>query len=127
MSLNRQRPLAVLAIVMSIALAACSSTSSPTPTVAGATGGGNGAAPNMIKISNFAFSPDTMTVKVGSKVTWTNEDSATHTVVSDDGKTFQSRGIAQNATYSFTFTSAGTFPYHCSVHPQMTAKIIVTP
>jgi len=127
MNLNRIRPLAVgLALVMSVTLAACSS--SPSATVAGDTSAPNAATPNMIKISNFAFSPATLTVKVGSKVTWTNEDTATHTVVSDDnGKTFTSTGIAQNATYSFTFTTAGTFPYHCSVHPQMTAKIVVTP
>ncbi len=131
MYLHRQRPLAVaLALVMSVVLSACSNASA-TATVAGATatpaGGVPGATtPNMIKISNFAFDPATMTVKVGDKVTWTNEDSATHTVVSDDGKTFQSGGINTGATYSFTFTAAGTFAYHCSVHPQMTAKIIVT-
>jgi plastocyanin len=81
----------------------------------------------MILISNFAFDPPSMTVKVGTKVTWMNQDSATHTVVADDGKTFTSGGIAQGQTYSFTFTTAGTIPYHCSVHPQMKATIVVTP
>jgi plastocyanin len=82
---------------------------------------------NAVEISNFAFSPATLTVPVGTKVTWTNKDSASHTVTSDDGKTFDSKGMAQGATYSFTFTTAGTFAYHCAVHPMMTATVIVTP
>jgi plastocyanin len=118
------------AVVMSVSIAACSSSASPTPNAVAATptpaAPGAAATPaNMILISNFAFSPATMTVAVGTKVTWMNQDSATHTVVSDDGKTFQSGGIAQGQTYSFTFTTAGTFAYHCSVHPQMKATITV--
>ena len=82
---------------------------------------------NAVTISNFAFSPASITVPVGTKVTWTNQDSATHTVTADDGKSFDSKGVAQGATYSFTFTTAGTFAYHCAVHPDMKATVIVTP
>ena len=71
-----------------------------------------------------------LTVKLGTTVTWTNMTQAGHTVTSDDGKSFDS-GIsnpiaASGGTFSFTFKQAGTFPYHCQIHPFMKATIIVT-
>lgn len=77
---------------------------------------------------SFAFSPATLTVPVGTVVVWTNSTGAPHTVTSDDGKTFDS-GISTlinpGASFSFTFTTAGTYSYHCQVHPSMKATIIV--
>ncbi|HJT55134.1 MAG TPA: plastocyanin/azurin family copper-binding protein, partial [Ktedonobacteraceae bacterium] len=77
----------------------------------------------------YAFSPATLTVKVGTTVVWKNATSAPHTVTSDDGKSFDSgtnNPIApQSGTYSFTFNQAGTFAYHCNFHPFMKATIIV--
>lgn len=87
------------------------------------TAGGAGAG-NAVTISNFAFSPTSITVKVGDSVTWTNNDSTTHTVTADDGS-FKSGDLAQGATFSFTFSKAGSFPYHCSIHSSMTATVVV--
>jgi plastocyanin len=103
-------------------------TSTPTAT---ATQAGN--AQTVVTITDssgtFAFSPATLTIKAGTTVTWKNTTAAAHTVTSDDGKSFDS-GIAnpitaQSGTFSFTFTTAGTFPYHCAIHPFMMATIIV--
>lgn len=79
---------------------------------------------NAVSIQNFAFSPATLTVKTGSTVTWTNLDSAPHTVTSDSGA-FGSGQLANGGSFSYTFNTAGTFDYHCSNHPSMKAKIIV--
>ncbi len=64
---------------------------------------------------NFSFSPNSLTVKVGTKVTWTNHDSVTHTVTSNQG-TFNS-SVPPGSNFSFTFTKAGTYAYHCNIHP----------
>jgi len=78
---------------------------------------------------NFAFSPAELTIPVGTTVIWKNMTAAPHTVTSDDGKTFDS-GTAnpvspQGGTFSFKFTTAGTFAYHCQFHTYMKATIIV--
>ena len=78
-----------------------------------------------VTLSNFAFSPASLNIKVGDTVTWINKDAVMHTVVSDTAGIFESGNLAQNATFSYTFTSAGTFKYHCSIHPSMTGTIIV--
>jgi len=79
-----------------------------------------------INISNFAFSPASLTVKAGSTVTWTNNDATTHTVTGDTGTTLNSGNLAPSQTYSKTFTTQGTFGYHCSIHPFMTGTVTVT-
>jgi|SRR6266446_3034596 len=79
-----------------------------------------------VKIDNFSFGPVTLTVPVGATVTWTNRDDIPHTVVStDDAKTFKSKVLDTDEKFSFTFSKAGTYPYFCSIHPKMTAKVIV--
>ena len=78
-----------------------------------------------VKIDNFAFDSQTVIVSPGSTVTWVNEDDAPHTVVADDGKSFRSRTLDTGDRFSFTFASAGTFGYFCSVHPHMTGKVVV--
>jgi plastocyanin len=72
----------------------------------------------------FTFSPASLTVKVGTTVTWRNSTGAPHTVTSDDGTTFNGM-LPTGGTFTFTFTKAGTFPYHCNIHPYMKAMIIV--
>ncbi len=79
---------------------------------------------NSVTIMNFAFSPATLTVKTGTKVTWTNNDTVTHTVTADQGA-FDSGNISPGSTFSFTFTKAGTYSYHCNIHHSMTATITV--
>ena len=78
-----------------------------------------------ITISNFAFSPNTLTVSVGDKVIWTNGDSVPHTVTSDSGNELGSSTLSNGQTYSHTFSTAGTYTYHCSIHKMMTGTIIV--
>jgi plastocyanin len=77
-----------------------------------------------VKIDNFSFGPQTITVPVGATVTWTNRDDIPHTVVSTDG-VFKSKVRDTDEKFSYTFTKAGTYPYFCSVHPKMTGKIVV--
>ena len=79
-----------------------------------------------VKIDNFSFGPASLTVAVGTTVTWTNRDDIPHTVVStDDAKTFKSKVLDTDEKFSFTFNKAGTYPYFCSIHPKMTGKVIV--
>ena len=85
---------------------------------------GSPAAASEVKIDNFSFTPSTVTVPAGTTVTWTNSDDIPHTVVSNDN-TFKSRVLDTDEKFSYTFTKPGTYPYFCSVHPKMTAKIVV--
>jgi plastocyanin len=77
-----------------------------------------------VKIDNFSFSPATLEIKAGTKVTWTNADDIPHTVVSND-KVFKSKALDTDEKFSFTFDKPGTYPYFCSLHPKMTAKVVV--
>lgn len=81
-------------------------------------------AASAVKIDNFSFSPAELKVAVGTTVTWTNGDDIPHTVVSTD-KVFKSKVLDTGDKYSFTFSTAGTYPYFCSIHPKMTGKVIV--
>ena len=79
-----------------------------------------------VTIDNYTFSPGTLTVPVGTTVTWTNRDFDVHTVTADDAPpTFKSAGLDTDDSFSFTFNKAGTYSYHCSLHPHMTGKIVV--
>ena len=79
-----------------------------------------------VTIDNFTFSPGTLTVPLGTTVTWTNRDFEVHTVTADDTPpTFKSAGLDTDDSFSFTFNKAGTYAYHCSLHTHMTGKIIV--
>jgi plastocyanin len=77
-----------------------------------------------VKIDNFVFGPQTLTVPVGATVTWTNKDDIPHTTVSTDG-VFKSKVMDTDEKFSYTFTKAGTYSYYCSVHPKMTGKVVV--
>ncbi len=82
------------------------------------------AATSAVNIQNSAFAPTTTTIKVGDTVTWTNRDAFSHTSTSDTGA-WNTGVITAGASGSFTFTSAGTFAYHCSIHSFMKATVIV--
>jgi plastocyanin len=77
-----------------------------------------------VKIDNFSFGPQTLTVAVGTIVTWTNRDDIPHTIVSTDG-VFKSKVRDTDETFSYTFTKPGTYNYFCSIHPKMTGKVVV--
>jgi len=80
-----------------------------------------------VAIQNFAFSPATITVKIGTTVTWTNEDSDPHTVTSKDGSGLDSPTLDKGATYQHTFTKPGHYSYLCTIHPFMLGTVMVTP
>jgi plastocyanin len=92
--------------------------SGPTST-AGGQGGGNA-----VTIDNLAFSPATLNLKADQQVTWTNKQDIAHTVTADGGA-FDHQ-MPPGATFSFLFDKAGSFPYHCTIHPSMTATIQVS-
>lgn len=101
----------------------------PMPSTAGVSSAA--AAPvagNAVAIKNFAFAPAALTVKVGTTVTWTNQDSDAHTVTSmGKGGPLKSSPLNTGQSYTHTFTAAGTYSYLCTVHPFMTATVTVTP
>ena len=82
------------------------------------------AAANTVSIANMSFSPANLTVAVGTTVTWTNNDAMDHTVTSDTGL-FDSGDISDHKSYSRMFSTAGTYSYHCTIHPGMTGTISV--
>lgn len=80
-----------------------------------------------VSIADFAFSPGTVTVSVGDTVTWMNNDAGIpHTVSSDSGSELASGQLAGGASYQKTFSAAGTFAYHCDIHPSTTGQVVVT-
>ena len=110
----------IISLIAVLSLSACSSGNGASTT----TTSSQSVSGNSISIVNFTFSPQTLTVSAGTTVTWTNNDSTTHRPISDTG-VFDGGNLAPNATFSFTFNTAGTFPYHCSIHPSMTGTVIV--
>ncbi len=131
--MNMRRILLALCAVVALAAAGCGSSnssstssgssSSASPSTAAASSSGGGVA---IKMQNIAFDPKSVTVKVGQKVTWTNEDTVDHNVTSQSGETIKSDNFGKGATFSFTPTKAGTIKYVCTIHPGMTATLTVT-
>ena len=76
-----------------------------------------------VKIDNFTFAPQKLTVKAGTTVTWINQDDIPHTVVSTGH--FRSKALDTDDKYSFTFTTPGTFQYFCGLHPHMQGTVVV--
>jgi plastocyanin len=84
------------------------------------------ARPNEVVIDNFAYAPRTLTVAAGTRVTWVNRDDVPHTVTSTaKPRSFDSGALDTDATFAFVFTTPGTYEYFCTVHPHMTARVIV--
>jgi plastocyanin len=109
---------AVVMVAMALLLAGSPNVTANTQQAASATA--------EVKIDSFSFGPATITVASGTTVTWTNRDDIPHTVVStDDPKSFKSKVMDTDEKFSYTFATAGTYPYFCSVHPKMTGKIVV--
>jgi amicyanin len=84
------------------------------------------AADTEVKIGNFTFAPQRITVKVGATVTWINEDDIPHAVASSS-RAFKSKALDSEDKFSFTFRTPGTYEYFCSLHPHMTGAIVVEP
>src|SRR6266550_1372033 len=79
---------------------------------------------NRVMVDNFSFTPATVSVPVGTTVTWTNHDDIPHNVVSPERK-FKSPVLDTDETFSHTFDAAGTYKYYCSIHPRMTGQVVV--
>jgi plastocyanin len=142
----RRRALAAVPVLAALALAGCG-TSSATGSAAPATTAPTTAMPSMsmpatdpsttaattapigttaVTIENFAFSPATLTVKAGATVTWTNKDQDPHTATARD-KAFSSPTLNTGQSFSYTFKTPGSYAYLCTIHPFMTATVVVTP
>jgi len=133
-----------LALIVALFLAACggggtttastptaTSQPTPTPTTAPSPTPTQTSTVANVKIveqnGKYSFQPATLSIKMGTQVEWLNTSDAPHTVTSDAAGDFNSTSnITQNQTFKFTFTKAGTFPYHCNIHPYMKATITVT-
>lgn len=83
-------------------------------------------ATNTVTIENFAYGPAVITVKKGTKVTWTNNDSVQHNVIGDDLKELNGPLLKKGESYSYTFNEVGEFGYYCGPHPYMKGTVIVT-
>jgi plastocyanin len=123
------RPLAGLVAVLGVLLlaVACGSdpagggaTAAPSASSGPAPGGGG----STVVIDNFMFMPGSLTVPVGTTVTWRFDDSTDHTVTANDNS-FSSPPMSGGKTFTHTFATAGTVAYHCSIHPFMTGTIVV--
>jgi plastocyanin len=131
--MTRIAPLSLALACAALAAAGCGSSNSKSTTssqpAAPASNGGT-AAPGggaTIKMQNITFNPKTKTVKVGQKVTWTNEDDVPHNVTTTGGAAkFASKDFGKGGTYSFTPTKPGTIQYTCTLHPGMDATLTVT-
>jgi plastocyanin len=80
--------------------------------------------PTEVRVDNFSFGPETLTVPTNSTVTWVNKDDVPHVIASNEGL-FKSKALDTDDKYSYTFTKPGTYSYYCSIHPKMVGKIIV--
>jgi plastocyanin len=123
---RKKKRMRKIVLVLSLALLAVASLAQRAPKQqalqASAAAAQSGAAE--VKIDNFSFGPATLTVAVGTTVTWVNHDDIPHTVVSTDGA-FKSKVLDTDEKFSFTFSKAGAYPYFCSIHPKMTGKVVV--
>jgi plastocyanin len=127
----------VMVLLALLAVAGCGSSSSgntaaptattaPAATATAAPTNTTGAMGNAVNVANFQFSPSMLTVKVGTTVTWKGV-SGSHTVTSDAGAPMMfDQPISQGGTVTVTFTKAGTYNYHCSIHASMHGTIVVT-
>jgi plastocyanin len=120
------RPTVAIAVLI---LAACGGGAAPATTAPGAAPAG-GASAGEVTVQGFAFKPQTVEVKTGAKVTWTNQDGAPHTTTSGtpgakDGK-WEGQLAGSGGSFSFTFAQAGSFPYFCAIHgASMTGTVVV--
>jgi plastocyanin len=83
--------------------------------------------PNTVTIDNFSFAPATLTVKAGTTVTWTNRDDIPHGIASANNAFKRGPALDTNDSFSFTFTTPGTYQFFCYLHPKMVGSIVVEP
>lgn len=113
-------------LILALLCAGCASPAAPAQPAVSPLPAGSGS--DTVLIQDFAFSPAVLTVQAGTTVTWTNQDSVPHAIAPDAGfpAPVSSDSLPRGASYRFTFTSPGTYPYHCAIHPSMKGTVIVT-
>jgi plastocyanin len=116
----------ILSVVLMVSISCNKSTAYNTPTTGttGSTGSTGGPGPNEVFIQGMAFNPSSISVTAGTTIKWTNKDGVAHTVTSNTNL-FNSGSIATGGTFTFTFSTAGTYSYFCSIHPSMVASVTV--
>lgn len=120
----RIRSAAALVLLLAFTASCKSNAPSTNPPIQSGSGSSIRMQGDAYQNGDSSFSPLTLNTTVGTTVIWTNADSVTHSTVSDGGL-WNAPTIAPNGTFSFTFTTAGSYPYKCTIHPNMTANIIV--
>jgi len=121
----RRRMLLVLVSVAAAIPAAGCGGGGDGATASAPSGGGSSGTPSSISIRDFKFSPATISVRSGARVRVTNSDSAPHTVTADDGHSFDSGTVRPGASGAVKAPGAGTYAYHCTIHPFMTGTLVV--
>jgi plastocyanin len=119
------RPALLLALMALALVAAGCGGSSKKSSSSTAAGPGPAAAPGSVSMKGLRFHPASVTVRAGEKVTWTNDDTVDHNVTATKGAKFKSQAFGAGKTYSFTPRKAGTIKYVCTLHPGMTATLVV--
>jgi len=112
---HRIETVASMFLLFSLVFLSCSKSSNNT---------NSNTSPNTVTMAGMAFSPGTITVSAGTTITWKNNDNMAHTVTADDNS-FDSGNIGAGGSYSRTFSVAGTFNYHCTIHAGMNGKVVV--
>ncbi len=123
---RRGAPLVAGMLVAALALAGCGGGGDGDKKAE--SGGGPKAGPGAVRIANFEFKPQTVVVKPGTKVTWTNDDSSIHDIKDTSPlATPVSPSLSQGDTFSITYAQPGTYSYVCGIHPYMTGSVEVAP
>lgn len=120
--------LPVVLVVLALVAAGCGGSSggaSSTSSSGSSTASAPVSGPAKVTIKSFKYMPATITVKSGAKLTWTNRDSANHTVNSDTGTALNIANLPKGKSGSVTLTKPGTYAYHCAFHPFMHGKVVV--
>jgi plastocyanin len=120
----RKKILKLVVCAVLVAMAGWAAGNRTHSVVAAATAPAGATGPAEVKIDNFSFMPGDITVAAGTTVTWVNHDDVPHTVRSMDG-TIKSKALDTDDKFSMTFDEPGTYEYFCSIHPKMTAKVVV--
>jgi plastocyanin len=115
----------VVIVGTALLLAGCGGGSSPSASANPSGSSSQSRGGSAVEISDFKFSPASITVKPGARVTVTNEDSTAHTATADDGQRFDTGTLAPGASQAVSVSKPGSYPYHCSIHPFMHGTVIV--
>ena len=113
------------AAVAAVLVTGCGGGGSGPSAGAAPSAGGSSGTPSAITISNFKFSPSTLRVQNGARIKVANDDSPPHTVTADDGHSFDSGTVDSGASTTISAPAAGTYSYHCTIHPFMKGKLVV--